>query len=160
MCNASECIVPVLVTACLNTAAPPFLKLDFAMLDPFTSKPQSISVIGRDDIRWEQHNLKPTTLGNENTIRIEDTASSRTAGDGSKTLEDRTSWLAVLQEHLRRKVLSKLHKHNKYVAVWQTRRLVRAWARGSVSMGIVPGEMGFLGEEAVVVALSGLGILT
>lgn len=55
------------------------------------------------------------------------------------------------------KILSKLHRYNKQLAVWQARRLIQDWSKGSVCLGPEVGQMGFLGEEAVSLVLVALG---
>lgn len=66
-------------------------------------------------------------------------------------------WLAALRAEMKRSCTAKIHKFNKHLAVWQTRRLVRAWARGSVSMGEDGDVLAFLGRAAVDAAFCAMG---
>ncbi|PNY24075.1 Uncharacterized protein TCAP_05986 [Tolypocladium capitatum] len=67
-----------------------------------------------------------------------------------------TDWEKNLRQTLLSKMVSQLHKFNKYLAIWQARKLVAAWGRGSVSMGSEAADMGFLGRDAAKVAIMAL----
>lgn len=69
-----------------------------------------------------------------------------------------TGWERNLKRTLLSKIVSQLHKFNKYLAIWQARKLVAAWGKGSVSMGDEPGDMGFLGRDMASVAMLGFGM--
>ncbi|KAK6445947.1 hypothetical protein FP744_10002196 [Trichoderma asperellum] len=66
-------------------------------------------------------------------------------------------WVQDLRKSLQAKVIAKIHKHNKHLAIWQARKLIIEWAKGSLSMGEDVSKMGFLKREAGDVALIGLG---
>ncbi|KAG6030301.1 hypothetical protein E4U41_000133 [Claviceps citrina] len=65
-------------------------------------------------------------------------------------------WRDSLRKTLAGKMVSKLHRHNKHLAVWHARKLIRGWSRGSVCLGPGVGEMGFVGREAVCSILGAL----
>ncbi|KAG6012455.1 hypothetical protein E4U54_007526 [Claviceps lovelessii] len=65
-------------------------------------------------------------------------------------------WRESLRKTLTGKLVAKLHRHNKHLAVWHARRLIQGWSRGSVYLGPDVGEMGFMGEEAASLILVAL----
>ena len=67
-------------------------------------------------------------------------------------------WMSGLRGSLKSKVVSKLHRHNKFLAVWQARKLIQGWAKGSVSMGPGTDKIGFLNGGGARIALLGLGM--
>lgn len=67
-----------------------------------------------------------------------------------------SDWGAELRQCLQNRIAGKVKKYNKYVAIWQARKLIRNWARGGVSMGDGTEREGFLGTDAVKLALMGL----
>jgi hypothetical protein len=67
-----------------------------------------------------------------------------------------SDWKLNLREALESKLIGKLRKYNKHLAIWQARRLIQRWAKGSVSMGQSTDTMGFLGKDAVKLALEWL----
>ncbi|KAL7957712.1 hypothetical protein V8C34DRAFT_285046 [Trichoderma compactum] len=66
-------------------------------------------------------------------------------------------WVQELRQSLRTKVIAKIHKYNKHLAIWQARRLIVEWAKGSLSLGDDVSKMGFLERETADVATVGLG---
>ncbi|KAL6876828.1 hypothetical protein J3F83DRAFT_422538 [Trichoderma novae-zelandiae] len=66
-------------------------------------------------------------------------------------------WMQELRRNLQAKVVAKIHKHNKHLAIWQARKLVGEWAKGSLSMGEETRNMGFLERAEADVAVLGLG---
>ncbi|KAM0521140.1 hypothetical protein ACHAPE_002613 [Trichoderma viride] len=66
-------------------------------------------------------------------------------------------WLQDLRKGLQTKIIAKVHKHNKHLAIWQARKLIVEWAKGSLSMGEDVDMMGFTKRETADVALIGLG---
>ena len=64
-----------------------------------------------------------------------------------------TGWRATLLQTLEAKVVARLHKYNKHLAVWQARRLIQAWSKGSVDSGADASEMDFLGRDAAGLVL-------
>ncbi|UKZ49108.1 hypothetical protein TrVGV298_003347 [Trichoderma virens] len=66
-------------------------------------------------------------------------------------------WVQELRQSLRTKVIAKIHKHNKHLAIWQARKLIVEWAKGSLSLGEDVSKMGFLERETADVAIVGLG---
>ncbi|KAG5993868.1 hypothetical protein E4U43_003378 [Claviceps pusilla] len=67
------------------------------------------------------------------------------------------AWRESLRKALTAKLVAKLHRYNKHLAVWHARKLIQGWSRGSVCLGPDVGEMGFMGEEAassILVALA------
>jgi hypothetical protein len=66
-------------------------------------------------------------------------------------------WVAELRKGLQAKVVAKIHKHNKHLAIWQARKLIGEWAKGSLSMGEEAKKMGFLERAEADVAVLGLG---
>ncbi|KAJ6441430.1 Clavaminate synthase-like protein [Purpureocillium lavendulum] len=53
-----------------------------------------------------------------------------------------TDWRATLRETLLSKVVAKAAKFNKHLAIWKARRLVVAWSKGSIEMGLGGGAVG------------------
>ncbi|POR35299.1 Uncharacterized protein TPAR_04496 [Tolypocladium paradoxum] len=68
-----------------------------------------------------------------------------------------TDWARNLKQTLLSRMVSQLHKFNKYLAIWQARKLVAAWAKGSVSMGVEAADIGFLGRDMANMAMMGFG---
>ncbi|KAL6887436.1 hypothetical protein HDV57DRAFT_488792 [Trichoderma longibrachiatum] len=66
-------------------------------------------------------------------------------------------WIGELRKGLQAKVVAKIHKHNKHLAIWQARKLIGEWAKGSLSMGEEARKMGFLERAEADVAVLGLG---
>ncbi|KAL7939378.1 hypothetical protein V8C35DRAFT_275212 [Trichoderma chlorosporum] len=66
-------------------------------------------------------------------------------------------WVQELRQSLRTRVIAKIHKHNKHLAIWQARKLIVEWAKGSLSLGEDIKNMGFLERETADVAIVGLG---
>ncbi|KAH6609145.1 hypothetical protein Trco_002491 [Trichoderma cornu-damae] len=66
-------------------------------------------------------------------------------------------WMQELRDSLQAKVIAKIHKHNKHLAIWQARKLIVEWAKGSLSMGEDVSKMGFLERRTADVATIGLG---
>ncbi|KJZ73415.1 hypothetical protein HIM_07209 [Hirsutella minnesotensis 3608] len=66
-----------------------------------------------------------------------------------------TDWHDSLGQTLQNKIISKIHKFNKHLAVWQARKLIQAWSKGSLSMGCDARNMGFLGRDAANAATLG-----
>ncbi|KAL7945041.1 hypothetical protein V8C42DRAFT_324396 [Trichoderma barbatum] len=66
-------------------------------------------------------------------------------------------WVKELRQSLRTKVIAKIHKYNKHLAIWQARKLVVEWAKGSLSLGEDVTKMGFLERATADVAIVGLG---
>ncbi|EHK40205.1 hypothetical protein TRIATDRAFT_27001, partial [Trichoderma atroviride IMI 206040] len=58
-----------------------------------------------------------------------------------------TDWVQELRKSLQTKIIAKVHKHNKHLAIWQARKLIVEWAKGSLSMGEDVSNMGFLKRE-------------
>lgn len=48
-----------------------------------------------------------------------------------------TDWAATLREDVHKRVVSRLHKHNKHLAIWQARKMIQRWARGGLPEGAV-----------------------
>ncbi|KAK7397788.1 hypothetical protein QQX98_012837 [Neonectria punicea] len=70
---------------------------------------------------------------------------------------DGIDWLAMLKNETKRSCIAKIHKYNKHKAVWQARRLVQAWAKGSVCMGEDNTVLSFVKREAVNTAFVAMG---
>jgi hypothetical protein len=71
-----------------------------------------------------------------------------------------TSWRAELRAELEDRITARIHRHNKYVALWHARVLIRGWTRGlSASEADSGGGAGwaYVGTEAVSMALMLLG---
>ncbi|PNP46188.1 hypothetical protein TGAMA5MH_02223 [Trichoderma gamsii] len=66
-------------------------------------------------------------------------------------------WLQELRKGLQTKIIAKIHKHNKHLAIWQARKLIVEWAKGSLSMGEGVDQMDFTKREMADVVLLGLG---
>lgn len=66
-------------------------------------------------------------------------------------------WVQELRKGLQTKIIAKVHKHNKHLAIWQARKLIVEWAKGSLSTGQDVDKMGFLKRETADVVLIGLG---
>ncbi|ODA81312.1 hypothetical protein RJ55_04277 [Drechmeria coniospora] len=68
-----------------------------------------------------------------------------------------SDWRRTLRQTLLSRMVTKIHRFNKHLAIWQARRLMVDWSKGGVSMGQAEDDMGFVGREAAVVALMGFG---
>jgi ribosome modulation factor len=66
-------------------------------------------------------------------------------------------WKDGLRQALTDKMVSKVHRYNKHLALWHARRLILAWSKGSMSLGTGATSFGFVGREAIGLALAGLG---
>lgn len=82
-------------------------------------------------------------------------------------------WVATVRDELQRKVVNRLHKHNKHLAIWQARRMIQRWAKDGLPDGsifktaglvrITVGQdnieesLGFLTTDGVDVALRFMG---
>lgn len=66
-------------------------------------------------------------------------------------------WVQELRKCLQARVIAKIHKHNKHLAIWQARKLIVEWAKGSLSMGEDVSKMGFLERRTADIAIIGLG---
>ncbi|KAK5993089.1 hypothetical protein PT974_06517 [Cladobotryum mycophilum] len=68
-----------------------------------------------------------------------------------------TDWVQELRKALQAKIVAKIHKFNKHLAIWQARKLILEWAKGGLGMGEDVNDMGFLGRGTANVAIIGLG---
>ncbi|UNI16571.1 hypothetical protein JDV02_002997 [Purpureocillium takamizusanense] len=71
-----------------------------------------------------------------------------------------TDWKATLRQTLLSKVVAKAAKFNKHLAIWKARRLIVAWSRGCVEVGVGDAEdeeAGFVGREQAELALMCFG---
>ncbi|KAH8670543.1 hypothetical protein BGZ61DRAFT_497694 [Ilyonectria robusta] len=62
---------------------------------------------------------------------------------------DGIDWLGLLKNETKRSCIAKIHKYNKHSAVWHARKLIRGWAKGSISMGEDNTVLSFVKREAV-----------
>lgn len=69
----------------------------------------------------------------------------------------RMVWMKQLRSVLENKMLSKVHRYNKHMAVWQARTMIRGWQKGEDQKTWVRGEWEFVGVEQVRMAMMGLG---
>ena len=42
-----------------------------------------------------------------------------------------------MRDELQRRVVNRLHKHNKHLAIWQARRMIQRWARDGLPHGSI-----------------------
>lgn len=70
---------------------------------------------------------------------------------------DSSPWCQTLQQTLEGKIMSRIHKYNKHLAVWHARKLIRDWSKGDVSLGLGIDDIGFLDRDTASVVLLGLG---
>ncbi|KAF4981969.1 hypothetical protein FZEAL_2315 [Fusarium zealandicum] len=70
---------------------------------------------------------------------------------------DAGDWMGALKAEMKRSCTGKIHKYNKHLAVWNARRLVRDWARGSISMGEDRDVLAFVGRESVDATFATMG---
>jgi hypothetical protein len=68
-----------------------------------------------------------------------------------------SDWVQELRKALQAKIIAKVHKHNKHLAIWQARKLIVEWAKGSLSMGQDVSKMDFMKRETADIALIGMG---
>ncbi|CAG9939539.1 unnamed protein product [Clonostachys rosea f. rosea IK726] len=67
-----------------------------------------------------------------------------------------TEWPEELRTELKRKLMGRLHKYNKHVALWKARKLVQGWIKGdSTDVGVGGSE--FLGPQEADAAMMGFG---
>jgi hypothetical protein len=62
-----------------------------------------------------------------------------------------------LRSLLEKKVVAKVHKYNKHMAVWQARKMILAWAKGDDDKEGCDSKWGFVDAHQVKVVLMGLG---
>ncbi|KHN97485.1 uncharacterized protein MAM_04500 [Metarhizium album ARSEF 1941] len=67
-----------------------------------------------------------------------------------------TGWKDTLRQAMEGKLVSKIHRYNKHLAVWQARKLIQSWSKGGISSGPDPDRLGFIGREAAKTVLMGL----
>ncbi|VUC24402.1 unnamed protein product [Clonostachys rosea] len=67
-----------------------------------------------------------------------------------------TEWPQDLRTELKRKIMGRLHKHNKHVALWKARKLVQGWIKGDPT-DISVGGSEFLGPQEADAAMMGFG---
>jgi hypothetical protein len=48
-----------------------------------------------------------------------------------------TDWATTLREDLHKRVVTRLHKHNKHLAIWQARKMIQHWAKGGLPEGAI-----------------------
>ncbi|CAM1503645.1 Fc.00g012360.m01.CDS01 [Cosmosporella sp. VM-42] len=77
--------------------------------------------------------------------------------DDIRWLDDNRSGL--LRYYLTKACIAKVHKHNKHLAVWQTRKLIQGWTKGSMSMGDDAVVLDFFKMEALDRVLAIMGPL-
>ncbi|EXU97520.1 hypothetical protein X797_009429 [Metarhizium robertsii] len=66
-------------------------------------------------------------------------------------------WKDALRQTIEGKLVSKIHRYNKHLAVWHARRLIQDWSKGSISLGPHTSTLGFVGREAVAWVVMGVG---
>ncbi|KID83093.1 hypothetical protein MGU_09628 [Metarhizium guizhouense ARSEF 977] len=66
-------------------------------------------------------------------------------------------WKDALRQTIEGKLVSKIHRYNKHLAVWHARRLIQDWSKGSISLGPHTSTLGFIGREAVAWVVMGVG---
>lgn len=66
-------------------------------------------------------------------------------------------WRDTLRQTLEGKLVSKVHRYNKHLAIWHARRLIQDWSKGSVSMGSDLDSLGFMNRSAAALVLVALG---
>ncbi|KAG8409300.1 hypothetical protein J3459_017607 [Metarhizium acridum] len=66
-------------------------------------------------------------------------------------------WKDTLRQTIEGKLVSKIHRYNKHLAVWHARKLIQDWSKGSISPGPNASTLGFIGRDAVAWVVMGLG---
>ncbi|KAG8407486.1 hypothetical protein J3459_018469 [Metarhizium acridum] len=66
-------------------------------------------------------------------------------------------WKDTLRQTIEGKLVSKIHRYNKHLAVWHARKLIQDWSKGSISPGPNASALGFIGRDAVAWVVMGLG---
>ncbi|OAA36449.1 hypothetical protein NOR_07528 [Metarhizium rileyi] len=68
-----------------------------------------------------------------------------------------SSWGDTLRQTIEAKLVSKIHRYNKHLAVWHARKSIQHWSRGGISPGQSVGALEFMGRDAAASVLMGLG---
>lgn len=71
--------------------------------------------------------------------------------------QDEQNWMAELRQNMKKACLKKVHMHNKRLAVWYVRILVRGWAKGSIWMGKDVKVLSFVPHGAVDASFAMMG---
>lgn len=66
-----------------------------------------------------------------------------------------SDWREELRGSLESRLVSKVHRHNKHLAVWHARKLVRDWSKGSVELTTETANLGYVGRYEVSLVLAG-----
>ncbi|KAM0288512.1 hypothetical protein ACHAO9_006873 [Fusarium lateritium] len=66
-------------------------------------------------------------------------------------------WMAELRRGLKRSCTIKVHRYNKYLAIWYVRSLIQGWAKGSIWMGRDVEVLAFVAKDAVDAAFAMMG---
>lgn len=70
----------------------------------------------------------------------------------------RSNWRDTLRQSLKARLVAKVHRYNKHLAVWHARTLIHNWSKGGVSLGPDTSLMGFMGRDDVALGLVPLGL--
>ncbi|CAG7559382.1 unnamed protein product [Fusarium equiseti] len=73
--------------------------------------------------------------------------------------QDEQNWMAELRQNMKKACTKKVHMHNKRLAVWYVRILVRDWSKGSIWMGKDVKVLSFVSRGAVDAAFAMMGDL-
>lgn len=69
-----------------------------------------------------------------------------------------SDWAQTLRCSLQLKMTAKMHRHNKRLAIWQARKMIRGWAKGGLCLSGDVGRLGFLKEDTAKTALLALSM--
>lgn len=70
---------------------------------------------------------------------------------------EESDWMAVLRQSMKKSCTKKVYRHNKRLAIWYSRVLIRGWARGSIWMGKDVEVLAFVPKDAVDAAFAMMG---
>lgn len=69
------------------------------------------------------------------------------------------NFMGLLRKWLTDACVAKVHKYNKHLALWHTRKLVRGWSKGSLSMGGDEVLFDYVRTETVNAAFTTMGLI-
>lgn len=69
----------------------------------------------------------------------------------------RGDWSKKLRLSFEDKFLCRVHRHNKHLAVWHAREMIKSWEKGEDNKDWAKGDWGFTGVEKVRAVLMGFG---
>ena len=67
--------------------------------------------------------------------------------------------MILLKRWITEACTAKVHRHNKHLAIWLTRKLIRGWAIGSLDMGDNNLISNYVGNESVNATFATMGLI-